>query len=42
MPFLLDHGDEWRFQDEVIGLGEKAPKPRYPKILKTVGQAPAQ
>lgn len=40
MQFLFDYGDDWRFRVEVIGLGEKAPKTRYPKILKTVGQAP--
>jgi len=26
----------------VIGLGEKAPKTRYPKLLKVVGKAPPQ
>ncbi len=42
MQFLFDYGDEWRFRVEVIGLGEKTPKTRYPKILKTVGEAPPQ
>jgi hypothetical protein len=42
MQFLFDYGDNWRFRVEVIGLGEKAPKTRYPKILKAVGQAPPQ
>ena len=42
MLFLFDYGDEWRFQVEVIGLGERAPKTRYPKILKAVGKAPLQ
>jgi hypothetical protein len=42
MQFLFDYGDEWRFQVEVIGFGEKVPKARYPKILKTVGKAPPQ
>ena len=40
MQFLFDYGDDWRFRVEVIALGEKAPKTRYPKILKTVGKAP--
>jgi hypothetical protein len=42
MQFLFDYGDDWRFRVEVIGLGEKAPKTRYPKILKAVGKAPPQ
>ena len=42
MRFLFDYGDDWRFRVEVIGLGEKVPKTRYPKFLKTVGQAPPQ
>jgi hypothetical protein len=42
MQFLFDYGDEWRFQVEVIGFGEKVPKARYPKILKMVGKAPPQ
>ena len=42
MQFLFDYGDEWRFQVEVIGLGQKVPKTPYPKILKTVGKAPPQ
>jgi Plasmid pRiA4b ORF-3-like protein len=42
MQFLFDYGDDWRLRVEVIGLGEKAPKPRYPKILKAVGKAPPQ
>ena len=42
MQFLFDYGDSWQFQVEVIGLGEKVPKARYPKILKTVGKAPPQ
>ena len=42
MQFLFDYGDDWRFRVEVIALGEKAPKTRYPKSLKTVGKAPPQ
>jgi Plasmid pRiA4b ORF-3-like protein len=42
MQFLFDYGDEWRFQVEVIGLGEKVPKARYPKLLKAAGKAPPQ
>jgi Plasmid pRiA4b ORF-3-like protein len=42
MLFLFDYGDEWRFQVELVRLGEKTPKTRYPKLLSTVGKAPPQ
>jgi Plasmid pRiA4b ORF-3-like protein len=42
MLFLFDYGDEWRFKVEVIGLGEKVPKARYPKVIKSIGTAPPQ
>ena len=42
MLFLFDYGDEWRFQVELVRLGEKTPKTRYPKLLSTVGTAPPQ
>jgi hypothetical protein len=40
--FLFDYGGDWRFQVEVIGMGEEVPRARYPKVLKTVGEAPPQ
>jgi hypothetical protein len=42
MQFLFDYGDDWRFRVELIGQGEKAPRVRYPKLLKAVGKAPQQ
>jgi hypothetical protein len=42
MQFLFDYGDDWRFQVEVIGMGERAAKARYPKVLAEVGKAPPQ
>jgi hypothetical protein len=42
MLFLFDYGDEWRFQVELMSLGEKAPKTRYPKVVSSVGKAPPQ
>jgi hypothetical protein len=42
MLFMFDYGDDWRFVVEVIGLGQKAAKTRYPKVLKKVGKAPEQ
>jgi hypothetical protein len=42
MLFLFDYGDDWRFVVEVIRLGHKAARTRYPKVLKKVGKAPEQ
>jgi hypothetical protein len=42
MLFLFDYGDEWRFKVEVIGISKPEPKRRYPRVVKTVGEAPAQ
>jgi len=42
MLFLFDYGDEWRFKVEVIGVGEKVPRGRYPKVIASVGAAPIQ
>jgi hypothetical protein len=40
MLFLFDYGDDWRFVVEVIGLGEKEPNVRYPRVLRKVGASP--
>ena len=42
MLFMFDYGDEWRFNVELIGLGRKEPKAVYRRVLKRVGEAPAQ
>lgn len=42
MLFLFDYGDDWRFNVEMIGVGEKVPWGRYPKVLSKVGDAPIQ
>jgi hypothetical protein len=42
MLFLFDYGDQWQFKVEVIGLGEKVPKARYPRVIKSMGTAPPQ
>jgi pRiA4b ORF-3-like protein len=42
MLFMFDYGDDWRFVVEVIGLGQKVAKTRYPKVLKKAGEAPEQ
>ncbi len=40
MLFMFDYGDDWRFVVEVLGLGQKDAKTRYPKVLKKIGEAP--
>jgi len=40
--FLFDYGDGWQLKVELIGLGEKAPRMRYPRLVATVGKAPPQ
>jgi hypothetical protein len=42
MLFLFDYGDGWRFTVELIGLGERAPNTRYPRVIASAGKAPAQ
>ena len=42
MMFLFDYGDEWLFRVEVVGLGEKVAKARYPKIVASAGASPEQ
>jgi hypothetical protein len=42
MMFLFDYGDNWQFAIEVIGFGEKAPKARYPRVLRKMGTPPGQ
>jgi hypothetical protein len=40
--FVFDYGDDWRFQVELIKLGNKAPGLRYPRLLVASGDAPEQ
>jgi hypothetical protein len=42
MTFLFDYGDEWLFSVTLAGIGEKAPRVRYPKVVATHGKAPPQ
>lgn len=42
MLFIFDYGDEWRFKVKVIGLGQRQPKVRYPRVIASVGTAPPQ
>ena len=42
MAFLFDYGDEWLFRVELTGLGRKAAKARYPRVLAKAGPSPVQ
>ena len=42
MTFLFDYGDEWLFRVELTGLGRKAAKARYPRVLAKAGSSPVQ
>ena len=42
MRFLFDYGDEWQFVVELSGFGEKQQKTKYPRIIKSIGNAPEQ
>lgn len=42
MTFLFDYGDEWRFRVDVLALGEREPRKRYPRMVASVGKAPPQ
>jgi Plasmid pRiA4b ORF-3-like protein len=42
MTFLFDYGDEWLFRIKLTGLGRKAAKARYPRVLAKAGPSPVQ
>ena len=42
MTFLFDYGDEWLFRVRMTGTGEKRAYFAYPRLLRSVGKAPAQ
>jgi hypothetical protein len=42
MIFLYDYGDEWRFKLEVIAIRNLEAGAQYPRVVKTVGEAPPQ
>ncbi len=42
MLFLFDYGDEWRFRVTLKESGKKIAKVRYPRVVATSGEAPAQ
>jgi hypothetical protein len=42
MTFLFDYGDEWVFRVKATGLGKKERGVKYPRVLKSFGDAPEQ
>jgi hypothetical protein len=42
MTFLFDYGDDWLFRVQLIGVGQKVAKQRYPRVVASEGQAPEQ
>ncbi len=40
--FIFDYGDEWGFKVERTGSGAKAKGAKYPRVVKSVGDAPSQ
>jgi Plasmid pRiA4b ORF-3-like protein len=42
MVFLFDYGDDWRFRVRLTGTGTKVAKTRYPRVVASQGEAPAQ
>jgi hypothetical protein len=42
MTFLFDYGDGWQFRVKTTGLGKKERGVNYPRVLKSLGDAPEQ
>ena len=42
MTFLFDYGDEWQFRMETIDRSKKERGVKYPRLVKTLGEAPEQ
>ncbi len=42
MLFLFDYGDNWEFRVELLRVGERQPRTRYPRLLAKKGRAPEQ
>jgi hypothetical protein len=42
MLFLFDYGDDWEFRVELLRLGKREPRVRYPRLLAKKGRAPEQ
>jgi hypothetical protein len=42
MTFLFDYGDEWLFRVKTTGFNKKERGVKYPRVLRSVGDAPEQ
>jgi pRiA4b ORF-3-like protein len=42
MTFLFDYGDGWQFRVKATGFGKKERGVTYPRLLKSLGDAPEQ
>lgn len=42
MQFVFDYGDEWCFEIELRGFGEKTKGAKYPRVLARKGESPEQ
>ena len=40
--YWFDFGDDWWHQINVLGIDDKMPKGKYPKVVKRVGKSPPQ
>jgi hypothetical protein len=40
--YWFDFGDDWWHQINVVSIDDKAPKGKYPKVVKRVGKSPPQ
>jgi len=40
--YWFDYGDDWWHQINVVAIEEKAPKGKYPRLIKRVGKSPPQ
>lgn len=40
--YWFDFGDDWRHQINVLSIGRRAGKGKYPKVIKRIGQSPPQ
>ncbi|MBA2400430.1 MAG: hypothetical protein H0V72_17325 [Bradyrhizobium sp.] len=40
--FLFDYGDGWHFRVALSSIGKKSANTRYPRVVATHGEAPAQ
>ena len=40
--FMFDYGDEWLFKTERLGSSPKAKGVKYPRVVKSEGEAPEQ